>query len=202
MPPALPPVRILIVDDDKSICDYMQTWLCNDGFDVVAVQDPLAAEPLLRSQQFHIVILDIMMPQLDGIELLRRIRKFDSDVAVIVFTGYPNLQTAIQSLQLQAVDYIEKPFSIAEFRRVLQRVVETKKLRRTPEQVLHLTLGQTIRNLRSENKLTLKQMARRTGLSVSLLSQIERAESSASLASLYKIAHALNVRVQELFDGC
>jgi transcriptional regulator with XRE-family HTH domain len=60
-------------------------------------------------------------------------------------------------------------------------------------------IGESIRSLRKEKELTLKQMSRRTGLSVSLLSQIERAESSASLSSLYKIAAALDVRVQDLF---
>ena len=60
-------------------------------------------------------------------------------------------------------------------------------------------IGETVRNLRKKNALTLKQMARRTDLSVSLLSQIERAESSASISSLYKIASALDVRIRELF---
>jgi transcriptional regulator with XRE-family HTH domain len=64
---------------------------------------------------------------------------------------------------------------------------------------LHRVIGETVRNLRKEANLTLKQMARRTGLSVSLLSQIERAESSASISSLYKIAVALDVKIQDLF---
>jgi len=64
---------------------------------------------------------------------------------------------------------------------------------------VHKVIGDTIRNLRKEKDLTLKQMSRRTGLSVSLLSQIERAESSASISSLYKIAIALESRIQDLF---
>ena len=63
----------------------------------------------------------------------------------------------------------------------------------------HRYIGETIRSLRKERGLTLKQMARRTGLSVSLLSQIERAESSASIGSLYKIASSLEVPIRELF---
>ena len=71
--------------------------------------------------------------------------------------------------------------------------------RGTPEEQLHRGSGDTLRNLRKDKDLTLKQMARRTGLSVSLLSQIERAESSASISSLYKIAVALESRIQDLF---
>lgn len=64
---------------------------------------------------------------------------------------------------------------------------------------MHRVIGETVRAFRKERALTLKQMSRRTGLSVSLLSQIERAESSASISSLYKIATALDVRIQDLF---
>jgi len=74
-----------------------------------------------------------------------------------------------------------------------------KGLLRSPEDNLHRVIGETIRKLRKDRDLTLKQLARRTSLSVSLLSQIERAESSASIGSLYKIASALDAKVQDLF---
>jgi transcriptional regulator with XRE-family HTH domain len=74
-----------------------------------------------------------------------------------------------------------------------------KGLSLTPEEELHKVIGETIRNHRKELNLTLKQMARRTGLSVSLLSQIERAETSASISSLYKISAGLGTKIQELF---
>src|SRR5204862_3687520 len=137
-----------------------------------------------------------MMPKLDGIEVLKRVRAIDSDVAVIMFTAHPNLDTAVASMKLDAVDYIKKPFNVDEFREVLARVMKKKGLARTPEEQLHKIIGDTIRNLRKEKDLTLKQMSRRTGLSVSLLSQIERAECSASISSLFQIAIALEVRLQ------
>jgi len=195
----LPAVRILIVDDDRAICDLMQTLLERDGYAVKALGDPLQVEEEVRTGGYHLIILDIMMPKLDGIEVLKRILKVDSDIAVVIFTGYPNLESAVQSMKLDAVDYIKKPFNVDEFREVLARVMRKKGLARTPEEQLHRVIGDTIRNLRKEKDLTLKQMARRTGLSVSLLSQIERAESSASISSLYKIAVALESRIQDLF---
>ncbi|HNS97137.1 MAG TPA: response regulator [Polyangiaceae bacterium] len=199
MPIELPTVRILIVDDDKAICDYMQTLLERDRFEVKTINDPFLVEDELRQGHYHLIILDLMMPNMDGIELLGRIRKIDKDVAVVIFTGYPNLETAVASMKLDAVDYVKKPFNVDEFREVLDRVMRKKGLSRTPEEQLHKVIGESIRSLRKEKELTLKQMSRRTGLSVSLLSQIERAESSASLSSLYKIAAALDVRVQDLF---
>ena len=199
MPPELPAVRILIVDDDKLICEMVQTLLEGEGYQVKALNDPSQAEDEVRKGGYHLVILDLMMPKVDGIEVLRRIRKIDTDIAVVIFTGFPDLETAVASMKLDAVDYIKKPFNPDEFREVLARVMRKKGLARTPEEQLHRVIGDTIRNLRKEKDLTLKQMSRRTGLSVSLLSQIERAESSASISSLYKIATALESRIQDLF---
>jgi two-component system OmpR family response regulator len=148
---------------------------------------------------FHLVVLDLMMPGIDGIEVLRRIRKADNDLAVVVFTGYPDLESAMAAVRLDAFDYIKKPFNVDEFRAVIDRVMRKKGIARSPEEQLKRSLGDAIRGLRKEKDLTLKQMAQKTGLSVSLLSQIERAESSASLESLYKIAVALDTRVRDLF---
>ena len=195
----IPAVRGLVVDDDPAICDYMQTFLAKDGFEVTTETDPTQVEEEVKRGGYHLVVLDLMMPKMDGIELLQRIRKIDSDVAVVIFTGFPSLETAVQSIKLDAVDYLKKPFNPEEFREVLDRVMKKKGLVRSPEENLHRLIGETIRGLRKGRTLTLKQMSRRTGLSVSLLSQIERAESSASISSLYKIASALDVHIADLF---
>jgi DNA-binding NtrC family response regulator len=192
-------IRVLVVDDDAAIRDLLDTVLRKDGFEVVSLEDPTAAEAAVRAGKFHLCLLDMMMPRQDGIETLRRIRKVDKDLAVIVITGYPSLDTAVQSMTLDALDYLRKPFTVEDLRNAVERVLKKKGLTRTPEEQLHRVIGETIRNLRKERSLTLKQMAKRTGLSVSLLSQIERAESSASISSLYKIAVALDARIQDLF---
>ena len=121
--PELPAVRILIVDDDKAICEYMQTLLERDGFQVKTLSDPSTVEDEVRQGGYHLIVLDLMMPKLDGIEVLRRIRKLDSDIAVVIFTGFPNLETAVASMKLDAVDYLKKPFNVDEFREVLSRVM-------------------------------------------------------------------------------
>ncbi len=195
----LPPIRILIVDDDLAICDYMQTLLGRDGYQVHTMSDSTGVLAELKKNDYHLVILDLMMPKRDGIEVLREVRKQDKDIAVVIFTGYPNLDTAVASMKLDAVDYIKKPFNVDEFRQVIARVMKRKGLSLTPEEELHKVIGETIRTYRTDKALTLKQMSRRTGLSVSLLSQIERAETSASLSSLYKISAGLQVRIRDLF---
>ncbi|MFI5308671.1 MAG: response regulator, partial [Polyangiales bacterium] len=165
MSKAVSPMRVLVVDDDREICDYMETFLAKDGMEVKTLSDPEKVADEVKNGGYHMVVLDLMMPKVDGVEVLQRIRKVDSDVAVVIFTGYPSLESAVQSMKLDAVDYLKKPFDPDDFREVVNRVMRKKGLMRSPEENLHRVIGETVRNLRKEANLTLKQMARRTGLS-------------------------------------
>ena len=194
-------IRILVVDDEQDNCDYLKLILSKEGYEVVTTTDPTKTVEILRGSDFHLVVLDMMMPQMSGTEVLEQIRKLDSDIAVIVATAYPNVDTAVASLKAQASDYVKKPMDQDAFLGTVKNALAKKVLSQDPEADLHRAIGRTIRDARKTQELTLKQLARRTGLSVSLLSQIERAESSASISSLYKIASALQLRMGELFGG-
>ncbi len=192
-------IKILIIDDDKDICEYMHLLLSQSGYDVVTETSPSKGLELLREEEFHVVVLDIMMPELNGMEVLEEIRTFDSDIAIIIFTGFPSVDTAVTSMKYNVSDYIKKPFDVDEFNSTLEKILRQRGLLTDPEEQLLNTIGRNIRSARKDRKLTLKQMSRRTGLSVSLLSQIERAESSASVSSLYKLAQALDCSLTEFF---
>lgn len=194
-------LRILIVDDEQDLIDYLSLLLSREGFEVAGVTDPAKVVDTLKAQEFHLVILDMMMPGMSGTEVLEQIRKHDRDIAVIVSTAYPNVDTAIASLKHQASDYVRKPFEPDAFLATVHAALARKGLTIDPEARLHQAIGEAIRGARKSQDLTLKQLARRTGLSVSLLSQIERAESSASISSLYRIANALGLKMAELFGG-
>ncbi len=192
-------LRVLVVDDDAAIGELLDAVLTRDGFDVTVVSDPTKAESVARGQRFHLALLDLMMPRQDGIETLRRLRLVDRDLAVIIVTGYPSLDTAVDAMKLEAMDYLRKPFSVEELRAVIDRTLRKKGLARAPEEQLYRAVGDAVRRLRHEKGLTLKQLAERAGLSISQISQIERAESSPSVSSLYRLAVALETRVQDLF---
>jgi DNA-binding NtrC family response regulator len=196
---ALQTINILIIDDDREVCEYMELLLEQKGYEVQAETDPEQGIARLKEEEFHVVVLDIMMPEINGMEALEQIRSFDSDIAIIIFTGYPSVDTARTSMQYDVSDYIKKPFDVDEFTDSLERILRDKGLLFDPEEKLLETIGQNIRERRKEGDLTLKQTARRTGLSVSLLSQIERAESSASVSSLYKLARAFDCKVTDFF---
>jgi DNA-binding NtrC family response regulator len=192
-------IRILVVDDEQDNCDYLKLVLTREGYEVITTTDPTQTVDILRGSDFHLVILDMMMPQMSGTEVLEQIRKYDTDIAVIVATAYPTVDTAVASLKAQASDYVKKPMEPDQFITAVRNALQKKGLSQDPEADLHRAIGRVIRDARKTQELTLKQLARRTGLSVSLLSQIERAESSASISSLYKIASALQLRMGELF---
>jgi DNA-binding NtrC family response regulator len=192
-------IRILVVDDEQDNCDYLKLVLTREGYEVITTTDPTQTVDILRGSDFHLVILDMMMPQMSGTEVLEQIRKYDTDIAVIVATAYPTVDTAVASLKAQASDYVKKPMEPDQFINAVRNALQKKGLSQDPEADLHRAIGRVIRDARKTQELTLKQLARRTGLSVSLLSQIERAESSASISSLYKIASALQLRMGELF---
>lgn len=195
------PIRILVVDDDADICTYMTSLLNEQGYEADSLSDPTRTLEVLKGSGHHIVILDLIMPGLNGMELLDQIRRHDNDIAIVVVTGYPSVETAVQSLKHSVSDYIRKPFDNDAFIQTIEGILRKKGLLSNPEEELHATIGRNIRALRKESSLTLKQMSRRTGLSVSLLSQIERAESSASVSSLYKIALALDRKLTDFFGG-
>ena len=198
-PREVPHLSILVVDDDPDVCEYLQDFLSSEGYGVSVVEDPTAVVDELKQGDYHVVVLDLMMPKLSGIDLLGQIRATDDDIAIIILTGYPSLETATSSIEHDVSAYIRKPFSVDEFREAIGRIAKKKGLILRREDELHATIGRSIRELRKARGLTLKQMSRRTNLSVSLLSQIERAESSASVSSLFKVATALDVKLTELF---
>ncbi len=194
-------IRILVIDDDQDVCGLISRILLQEGYYVETLTDPTRTLDVLRKDAFHVVLLDLVMPGVNGMDILDQIRRVDADIAVVIVTGFPSVESATQSIQHSVSDYLSKPFPAEKLRDTIARILRKKGLKASPEEELHATIGRTIRQFRQHKKLTLKQLNRRTGLSVSLLSQIERAESSASVSSLFKIAAALECRLTDLFGS-
>jgi DNA-binding NtrC family response regulator len=193
-------IRILVVDDDQDSVELVEKILKKDGYRVQTLTDGRKVEEEVRKNDIHLAIVDLKMPDISGLDVVDMIRHHDSDCAVILMTGYATLDSAVSALRGGVVDYLRKPVREDELLGAVRRALAAKGLALLPEEELHRNIGSAIRDLRKKRTLTLKQLAKRTGLSVSLLSQIERAESSASVTSLYKIAHALKIRLPELFS--
>ena len=191
--------RVLVVDDDAAICELLETVLTHDGCAVDTEGDPTKAEARVREGAYHLLLLDVMMPQQDGVETLRKVRAVDRDLAVVMITGFPSVETAVAAMQLEAMDYLKKPFTVEALREVVTRVLRRRGLLRAPEEQVLKAIGEVVRTKRHALGLTLKDLGRRADLSVSQLSQVERGEGSASVSALYRLAVALGVPMKELF---
>jgi DNA-binding NtrC family response regulator len=160
----------------------------------------MCVEAALRSQPYHLIVLDYNLPPLAPEQVLEWVRQHQPEAAVIVITGQPTMDSALQCLRARTFDYLTKPFQTAHLRQVVTRCLESKGLLRMTEKALCEALGVAIRERRQGLGLTLKELAQRTKVSLGYLSQIELGKNSASIDTLYKISLGLGIRLADLFQ--
>ncbi len=194
-------VRILILDDDPAVCRVIQAALDHNGFTLDSVTDPALMEAGLRSQPYHVIIMDYVIPGLQSEQVLEWIREHQSDASIIVVTAFPSIEGALNCLRARTYDYLTKPFQVAHLQKIVTRCLESKGLLRLSEAALRESLGLAIRERRKGLTLTLAQMAQRTGVSLGYLSQIELGKNSASIETLYRISLGLGVKMADLFQS-
>ncbi|MCB2222485.1 MAG: sigma-54 dependent transcriptional regulator [Bacteroidetes bacterium] len=103
-------ISLLIVDDEESVRDSLYNWFIEDGYHVDCAADAKEALTMLESHNFDIILADIKMPGMDGLEMHRRIKSLNKDAIVIVMTAFASVETAVQALKDGAYDYVTKPF--------------------------------------------------------------------------------------------
>ena len=102
-------VKILIADDEKGIRDSLQMILTEEGYNTTAVANGFEALELIEKNEYHLVISDIKMPTVDGMELLEKCSKISPDTYFIIMTAYASVETAVAALRNGAYDYLLKP---------------------------------------------------------------------------------------------
>jgi DNA-binding NtrC family response regulator len=122
------PIRVLIVDDEKIIRDSFSRVLLKEGYTVEAVESGRLALERVAEEPPDIVLLDLKMPGLDGMETLRQLQERDPEVVEILITGYPTVESAVKAVKLGAYDYLTKPCSPEDLRIVVARAAERRKL--------------------------------------------------------------------------
>ena len=124
-------ISILVVDDEESVRDSLYNWFLEDGFRVECAENARKALTILESDQFDIVLADIKMPGMDGLEMLRRIKSIKSDAIVIVMTAFATVDTAVKALKDGAFDYVTKPFDPDDLTHLIRNA--TKQISLTDE---------------------------------------------------------------------
>ncbi|GAC1687109.1 MAG: sigma-54 dependent transcriptional regulator [Gemmatimonadaceae bacterium] len=130
----LPRVRVLIAEDEENLRTILEGFLAGRGCQVTAVRDGREALAALRGAAYDVALLDIVMPEMDGLEVLRAIREEAAPPEVIIITGNGTVETAITAMKLGAYDYLSKPYRMAEIDVLVRRAWEKRQL--TKENVI------------------------------------------------------------------
>ncbi len=121
------PARILVVDDESDLRSLFGDLLREEGYDVDSAVNGKEALLKMEKNFFDLVITDIKMPGLDGIEVLKRVKEIDPDCEVIVVTGHGSIETALESMKLGAADYLTKPLNIDQIKVIAKRNLDKKE---------------------------------------------------------------------------
>jgi len=122
-------MKILVVDDEEGARDLFNTILTDEGYDVSLAGGGEEALGLFKSNPFNLVITDIKMPVMDGLQLLQEIRKMGSKTDVIMVTAYGEVESYLKAMSLGAAEYINKPIRIKELKRIVHKILTEQRAR-------------------------------------------------------------------------
>ena len=121
-------ISIMVVDDEHSIREAFSDWLKQDGFEVETAADGLAALAKIKERHFDIMLVDVKMPGMDGITLLKQLKGNNPDIAVVMMTAHGAIQDAVEAMKLGANDYMLKPFELEELSLTIEKLVQMQTL--------------------------------------------------------------------------
>lgn len=132
--------KILVVDDEPDMLETCRDVLSSDTIEVFTEVRSAVASKRIEKERFDLLLLDLKMPEMDGLALLKHSLEVNAEATVLIFTGFPTIETAVEAVKLGAFDYITKPFSPDQLRMAVSRAIEQKHLK---EENLFLSRGMT-----------------------------------------------------------
>jgi len=128
-------MKALVIDDEKSLLKLLELGLKEASYEVVSAESGKKGLELFQSSAPDAIVCDLGLPDIDGIEVLKRIRQLNGDIPVVMITAHGSVQTAISAMKLGAYDYVEKPFEVEELQIVLERAVREHQLAKDYERL-------------------------------------------------------------------
>jgi len=120
--------RILVVDDEKIICELIERTLERNNYDVEIARNGKTALEKVKESVFDILITDVKMPKISGMDVLKEIKKANPIIEVIVITGYPTIELAVEAIKIGAYDFITKPFDINKVQSMVNKCLKKQRL--------------------------------------------------------------------------
>lgn len=128
--------KILVVDDNRAIRERLAELLNKEGYEVTTASSGNEAIDIIRRRNFDLAIVDLVMPEIDGMEVLREIKRVSGDTKVIMITAFATVQSAVEAMKRGASDYISKPFRIEDIRATIRRVLEEARFEKKQHSAL------------------------------------------------------------------
>ncbi|MBI3019543.1 MAG: sigma-54-dependent Fis family transcriptional regulator [Deltaproteobacteria bacterium] len=122
--------KILVVDDEESLREFLEIMLKREGYDITTAENGEVAVKHLAKKSYDVVITDLQMPKIHGMQVLAKAKESDSEMVVIVITAFGSTESAVEAMKLGAYDYITKPFKIDEIKLVIKKALERRILSR------------------------------------------------------------------------
>ncbi len=121
--------RILVVDDEESIREFFEIMLKREGYEVITASNGREGLEALKNHQVELVISDIQMPEVSGMEFLAKAKEIDPEMVMIMITAFGSTETAVEAMKLGAYDYVQKPFKIDEVKIIIRQALERRSLK-------------------------------------------------------------------------
>lgn len=135
-----PPARLLVVEDDTNVRNFCARLLRHNGYDAATAENGRVAVEMLRAKRYDLVLTDLQMPEMGGIELLQYLHDQHPDVDKLVFTAFAEVDTARQALKLGAFDYLTKPIDADDLERAVRKCLEMRRIRQEKERLSELVV--------------------------------------------------------------
>ena len=121
-------VNILVVDDEEIVRESLCSWLKEDGYQAESVEDGFKALDIIKKKPWNVLFVDLKMPGMDGLEVMRRAKALQPEVPIVIITAYATVNTAVEAMKEGAYDYLVKPFNPEEISLIIRRLIEKQAL--------------------------------------------------------------------------
>nr|MBN2278410.1 sigma-54-dependent Fis family transcriptional regulator [candidate division Zixibacteria bacterium] len=194
------PRRILVVDDEQSMCDFMEIMLTKEGYQVDTTISSMQAIQQAAASNYDLIVADMMMPEMSGLELLKKVKRGRPEQDFIVMTAFASVETAIEAMKEGALDYITKPFKIDEIKLVIEKSVSRRHLKEENEMLKQqIKRDFSFDNFigQSEDIIELKKLARKVAVTDSTV--MIRGESGTGKDLIARAVHNASDRASGPF---
>ena len=195
------PVRVLVIDDDEAVRRKVSVWLTEAAYDVVTFNDPAAGLAHAEKAACQIALVDLRMPDTDGVELIGAVCRVAPRTRVLALAAFPEAARVIAAVRAGARDILEKPIQPPVRHAAIERQLAALGICVRSEEEYNRRLGARIRAARVEAGLTLNDVAGACGLSAAQLSHIELGKTATSTWSFARVCSALRTTPAALLEN-